>query len=65
MFAIKRQFSFIKHRKIYYTVSVVILVIGLAFGLVRGLNYGIDFTGGTMVQIDMGKEVAMEEVEAV
>ena len=65
MFAIKRQFSFIKHRKIYYTVSVVILVIGLAFGLVRGLNYGIDFTGGTMVQIDMGKEVAMEEVEDV
>lgn len=65
MFAIKRQFSFIKHRKIYYTVSVVILVIGLTFGLVRGLNYGIDFTGGTMVQIDMGKEVAMEEVEAV
>lgn len=65
MFAIKRQFSFIKHRKIYYTVSVVILIIGLAFGLVRGLNYGIDFTGGTMVQIDMGKEVAMEEVEAV
>lgn len=65
MFAIKRQFSFIKHRKIYYTVSVVILVIGLAFGLVRGLNYGIDFTGGTMVQIDMGKEVDMEEVEAV
>ena len=65
MFAIKRQFSFIKHKKIYYTVSVVILVIGLAFGLVRGLNYGIDFTGGTMVQIDMGKEVAMEEVEAV
>ena len=65
MFAIKRQFSFIKHRKIYYTVSVVILVIGLAFGLVRGLNYGIDFTGGTMVQIDMGKEVAMEEVEAI
>lgn len=65
MFAIKRQFSFIKHRKIYYTVSVVILVIGLAFGLVRGLNYGIDFTGGTMVQIDMSKEVAMEEVEAV
>ncbi|HIW40470.1 MAG TPA: protein translocase subunit SecD [Candidatus Eubacterium pullicola] len=65
MFAIKRQFSFIKHRKIYYTVSVVILVIGLAFGLVRGLNYGIDFTGGTMVQIDMGKEVTMKEVEAV
>ena len=46
-------------------VLLLLFVLGLAFGLVRGLNYGIDFTGGTMVQIDMGKEVAMEEVEAV
>ena len=64
-FEIKKQFNFIKHRKVYYTVSIVILVIGLAFGLFRGLNYGIDFTGGTMIQIDMGKKVEMEAVEKV
>lgn len=64
-FSIKKQFNFIKHRKVYYTVSIVILVIGLAFGLIRGFNYGIDFTGGTMIQIDMGKKVEMESVEKV
>lgn len=65
MFAIKRRFSFIRHRKIYYSISVVIIIIGLAFGLIRGLNYGIDFTGGTMVQIDMGQEVDMDQVDKV
>lgn len=64
-FAIKKQFKFIKRRKIYYSVAAVILVIGLGFGLIRGFNYGIDFTGGTMVQIDMGKKVEMQEIEKV
>ena len=39
------------------------MVVGLAFGVVRGLNYGIDFTGGTMIQVDMGKQVAVSDVE--
>ena len=62
-FQIKRYLHFIKHRKIFYIVTVAIMVVGLAFGVVRGLNYGIDFTGGTMIQVDMGKQVAVSDVE--
>ena len=62
-FTIKKELHFVKHRKKFYIVTVAILVVGLLFGMVRGLNYGIDFTGGTMLQIDMGKQVAAEEVE--
>ena len=62
-FTIKKDLHFVKHRKKFYAVTCIILVIGLGFGLIRGLNYGIDFTGGTMLQIDMGKQVAAEEVE--
>ena len=58
-----RTFTFIKHRKIYYMVSSAIIIVGLVFGLIGGLNYGIDFTGGTMIQIDMGEFVAAEDVE--
>lgn len=62
-FTIKKDLHFVKHRKKFYAVTCIILVIGLGFGLIRGLNYGIDFTGGTMLQIDMGKHVAAKEVE--
>ena len=27
------------------------------------MNYGIDFTGGTTIQVDLGKQVAIEDVE--
>lgn len=62
MFTIKRQFSFIKYRKIFYLVSICLILLGIGSGLVRGYNYGIDFTGGTMIQIDMGKEVGVNEL---
>ncbi|MGF6375574.1 SecD/SecF fusion protein [Clostridiales Family XIII bacterium PM5-7] len=60
---VKKDFQFIKNRKIFYIISTVILVAGLASGVIRGFNTGIDFTGGTMLQIDMGKTVEVEKVE--
>ncbi len=62
-FQINKELHFIKYRKIFYIATVAIMVVGLVFGLVRGLNYGIDFTGGTMIQVDMGKQVPVSQVE--
>ena len=62
-FTIKKDLHFVKHRKKFYAITCIVLVIGLGFGLIRGLNYGIDFTGGTMLQIDMGKHVAAKDIE--
>ena len=59
---VKNAFAFVKNRKIYYVISVAVILIGLAAGLIRGFNYGIDFTGGTMLQLDMGKTVDVNEV---
>ena len=60
---LNKTFSFIKNRKIYYIISTVIIITGLIFGLVGGLNYGIDFTGGTMIQVDLHKEVPIKDIE--
>ena len=60
---LKKEFKFIKNRKIFYLISVAIIAVGLIMGLVRGFNYGIDFTGGTMMQLDMGQTVDTAEVE--
>ncbi len=59
----KKEFKFVENRKIFYMISAGVIIIGLLFSVVRGFNYGIDFTGGTMMQIDMGKSVATEDVE--
>ena len=62
-FHFDRELHFMKHKKVFYIVSIAIIIIGLGFGVVRGLNYGIDFTGGTMIQMDMGEEVDIKDVE--
>jgi SecD/SecF fusion protein len=65
MFGFDRQLSFIKHRKLFYIISISIILIGIGVGFIRGYNMGIDFTGGTMLHIDMGKEVPVSEFQDV
>lgn len=60
---LKKDFNFIGHRKKFYLASLTLIVAGLLMGAFRSFNYGIDFTGGTMLQIDMGKTVSTEDVE--
>ena len=60
---LNKTFSFIKHRKVYYIISCAIIIAGLLFATIGGMNYGIDFTGGTTIQVEMGKEVPIEDVE--
>lgn len=62
--SLKKQFNFITNRKKFYAISAIVLIIGLGFGVTKGFNYGIDFTGGTMIQMEMGKEVAVDDVKA-
>lgn len=56
-------FHFIRNRKIFYCISAAIIICGIVFTGIRGFNYGIDFTGGTMIQLDMGKKVDIDEVK--
>jgi SecD/SecF fusion protein len=65
MLRIEPHFHFIKHRKTYYIVSIVLISTGLLIGGIRGFNYGIDFTGGTMIHLNMGEQVSTQDVKDV
>ena len=54
---------FIENRKKFFAISACVIIVGLTCGLIRGYNYGIDFTGGTMMQIEMGQEVKIDDVK--
>ncbi len=53
---------FIKLRKIWYIISLVIILPGLISLAVQGLNKGIDFTGGNIIEISYDKPVAVETI---
>ncbi|WXR61267.1 protein translocase subunit SecF [Peptostreptococcaceae bacterium AGR-M142] len=55
----------IEKKKIWFSLSIAIMIIGLALSLTRGLNYGIDFTGGTQIEINVHKEFSVDEVREI
>lgn len=54
-----------QNAKTFFLISLVLIVVGLGFLFTKGLNYGIDFQGGTIVNIELGKEFTTEEVRAL
>lgn len=57
--------DFMSKKKIFFTLSISIILIGMITAMVSGFNLGIDFTGGTLIQIDFGKEIPVEEVREI
>jgi len=48
--------------KIWFAISTVIIVAGLICMFTRGFNFGIDFTGGTIIDLKFERPVAIAEV---
>ncbi len=56
--------DFLGRRKLALVISVALIVISIAALAVRGLNFGIDFTGGTLVEVGYDKPVEVEVVRS-
>jgi SecD/SecF fusion protein len=54
--------GFINKRKLYYTISSVVILIGIASFAVRGLNYGVDFTGGRSYLVRFDNPAKLDQV---
>ena len=48
--------------KIWFAISTVVIVAGLICMFTKGFNFGIDFTGGTIVDLKFERPVAIAEV---
>lgn len=57
-----KHVHFIENRKKYFALSLIVILLGVGCAAFKGFNYGIDFTGGTMIQLEMGQKVDSDEV---
>lgn len=55
----------IEHKKIWFSISIIIIVIGFLFVSIRGLNVGIDFQGGTEITMNFGHEFNKADVDNI
>ncbi|APE08930.1 protein-export membrane protein SecF [Rhodococcus sp. 2G] len=58
-------FEIVGRRKRWYIVTAVMVLIALLSMLLRGFSWGIDFEGGTRIQMPAVPGVSVEEVETV
>jgi len=59
------NFSFLQYRRYTFAISLLIIVAGIVSLLINGLNLGIDFTGGTILQLRLEEGFQMEDVREV
>jgi preprotein translocase subunit SecF len=45
------MFSIVKNYKIFFSITIIFLLIGFGSIVTRGFNLGIDFTGGSIVDL--------------
>jgi preprotein translocase subunit SecF len=58
------RFPFMRTRKVWYGLSAVLIVASLALVAVRGLNLGIDFTGGVNIETNFAQSPNIDQLRA-
>ncbi|MGM9956362.1 MAG: protein translocase subunit SecDF [Peribacillus sp.] len=57
------KIDFVKHRKVFYSISIGVTLIGIIFLFVFRLNLGIDFTSGTRIEIASKEALTTEQIK--
>ena len=55
----------IERKKIWFSISIGIMIIGLIFGIINGVNIGIDFKGGTQLVLQLTDDYNKQEVDEI
>ena len=61
----KLNFDFMKGRKLALTISLVLVIASIVLLLTRGLNLGIDFTGGNVIQVEFENRPEIANVREI
>ena len=59
------KFSIVKRYKIFFAITITFLIIGFGSMFIKGFNLGIDFTGGSIMDLQFNKAVTVAEVRDV
>ncbi|GLW62856.1 protein translocase subunit SecDF [Actinomadura rubrobrunea] len=60
----RRDPDLMRHRRLYLVISGLVVVLALAGVFVRGLNFGVEFTGGRLMEYSTSRTVDIDDARA-
>ncbi|MDA9642574.1 protein translocase subunit SecF [Nitrosomonadales bacterium] len=62
IFRVKKDIPFMKYSKISAVISSTAFILAVFFIMARGLNLGVDFTGGTMMEVSYPEAANIDDI---
>jgi len=62
IFKYDKPIPFMRYAKRFGLLSVTLVILSLALIFTKGFNYGLDFAGGTLVQVHYDKKAPIDEI---
>ncbi len=59
------MYKIIEKTKIWFSISLIIIFIGMVTMATKGLEYGLDFKGGTVVEINVAKDFNKVDIDNI
>jgi preprotein translocase subunit SecF len=63
-FRIQKDIPFMRHALVFNVISAVTFVLAVFFLLTRGLHFGVEFTGGMVMEVSYGHSVELDKVRS-
>jgi preprotein translocase subunit SecF len=61
-FKIRRDIPFMRHALVFNVISFVTFLAAVFFLVMRGLNFGVDFTGGTLMEVSYAQPANVPQI---
>lgn len=58
-----KKLEFVKNKKYFLSFTVIIIVVGSIISLTKGVNLGVDFTGGTTITVNKNEFVQINDIK--
>jgi len=60
-----KAYKIIEKKYLWFGLSLAVIIIGIAFLIFQGFNWGIDFTGGNMLQFDIHQSFELADARSI
>ena len=61
-FKIRKDIPFMRHALVFNVISLITFIAAVFFLVSKGLNFGVDFTGGTVLEVNFSRAAEVDRV---